>query len=75
MPFPKSPDPTPQEIRERAAKIQATWTPAQEAEHRGVHHLQIRDRKGHMLDLQLDNSGHLALPVYVRGIEWVDGRI
>ena len=74
MPFTRSPDPTPRQIRQRAARIREHWTPAREAEARGVHHLQIKDREGRLLDLQLDNSGRLALPVYVRGIEWVDNR-
>jgi hypothetical protein len=74
MPYAKVKDPTPAQIRRRAAQIQATWTAADEALRRGVHHLQIRDSRGHPRDLVLDQDGHLTLPVYVRGIEWVDDR-
>lgn len=74
MPYAKVKDPTPAQIRRRAAKIRAGWSLAREAEARGIHHLQIKDREGRLLDLQLDSSGRLALPVYCRGIEWVDHR-
>jgi len=73
--IPKTPDPTPAQIRRRAAKIRAGWTLEREAEARGLHHTQIKDRHTHLLDLILDHDGHYSLPVYCRGIEWVDDRI
>lgn len=75
MPYARVKDPTPRQIRQRAARIRAKWTLEEEALRRGIHHTQIKDRHTHLLDLVLDHDGHYALPVYSRGIEWVDSRI